>query len=421
MENGRINTPVTCVHIITRMDRGGSAENTLLTVRHLAGDRYHPVLITGPSTESQMSEKERTATEDEIRDLREHGIPVMVCPLLYRRISLWRDPLAFIWLLAALMRLKPQIVHTHTSKAGILGRWAAFFNRVPVICHTPHGHVFYGYFGPLKRAFFIWLERLTSRITDRIICLTEGEMADHIAFGIAPEHAFLVCPSGVDIESFKKNGNTRIAKGVRRKLGIPKQGLVVGTVGRHVKVKGHEVLLAAFRRILEKRPDALLCLLGDGPLKEDLERIAREWEIMDRVRFIPWETDPRPVMSLYDIFVFPSLNEGMGRALVEAMAMAKPVIATRTGGIPDLVQEGVNGILVPPGDESSLADAMLTLAERPWRMQRMGEMSETLAERFSLRVMMDRIERLYGSLLAGDGKSRGACPSHLAEIRMHHC
>jgi len=390
-------------------------------VRHLAGGRYHPVLITGPSTESEMSEQESTATEDEIRNLREEGIPVMVCPFLYRRISLWHDPLAFMWLLATLMRLRPQIVHTHTSKAGILGRWAAFLTRVPVICHTPHGHIFYGYFGPLKRAFFIWLERLTSRITDRIICLTEGEMADHLSFRIAPEHAFLVCPSGVDIESFKKKGNTRIAQGVRKKLGIPEEGLVVGTVGRHVKVKGHQVLLAAFRKMLEKRPNVLLCLLGDGPLKGDLERTAQEWEIMDRVRFIPWETDPRPVMSLYDIFVFPSLNEGMGRALVEAMAMAKPVIATRTGGIPDLVQEGVNGILVPPGDESSLADAMLTLAERPWRMQRMGEMSETLAERFSLRVMMERIERLYGSLLSGDGSPCNLNISRLAGMRMHHC
>ena len=205
----RMQGPITCVHIITRMDKGGSAENTFLTLRHLNRDRFKPVLMIGPTTESEMSPKERDAKYRDLQGLVADGITVQVCPYLYRRISWFYDLMAFIWIWRRVRKLRSEIVHTHTSKAGILGRWAAFVNHVPIICHTPHGHIFYGYFGPVKRTLFMWLERLTSRITHRIICLTEGEKADSLRFKIAPEHKLFVCPSGVDLDWIKKGVNRR--------------------------------------------------------------------------------------------------------------------------------------------------------------------------------------------------------------------
>ncbi len=380
------------------MDKGGSAENTFLTVKHLSRDRFKPALIIGPTTESGMSEQEKKAKYEELQGLVKDGIRVEVCPYLYRRISLFHDLMAFFWLLVAIRRLRPEIVHTHTSKAGILGRWAAFFNRVPIILHTPHGHIFYGYFGPGKRVFFLWMERITSLITHRIICLTEGEKADNIHLKIAPEHRFSVCPSGVNIQAMKKGTNPGISKDWQKRLGISQEDLVIGTIGRLVKIKGPDFLLKASREVLARKPNAMFCFLGSGPLKEDLERMAKEWGIINRARFIPWEQDPNHILAFFDIFVFPSLNEGMGRALVEAMAMKKPVIATRTGGIPDLVHDGVNGLLVPPSDESALADAILKLADRPDEMQRMGQRGEKMAERFSLDVMIKKIESMYRDL-----------------------
>ena len=395
--------PLTCVHIITRMDKGGSAENTFLTVRDLQRQKYRPILIYGPTTESRMPPQEMEARRRDLQQLRDDGIGIMLCPHLVRRISLFHDCLAFFWLITTLRRLRPHIVHTHTSKAGILGRWAAFFNRVPIICHTPHGHVYYGYFGGLKETFFKWLERVTSLITHKIVCLTDGEKTDHLQFKIAPEHNFLVCPSGVDIKRINKGNNHTLSKEWQKRLGIHHDDLVIGTVGRLVEIKGPIFLLMAGREILAQKPEALFCFLGSGPLKEELETKAEAWGISHRVRFIPWEPDPAPILALYDIFVLPSLNEAMGRAIVEAMAMKKPVIATRIGGIPDLVHDGVNGLLVPPSHSSALAEAILRLADDPEMVQRMGRMSEQMAKGYSLEVMIKKIEEMYQDLLLSQG------------------
>ncbi|MGA1867614.1 MAG: glycosyltransferase family 4 protein [bacterium] len=382
-----------CIHIITRMDKGGSAENTYLTVKNI--NKFRPLLIIGPTTESTMSEKERRERDENMKALVSDGIQVRVCPFLFRRISLLNDLRAFLWLFFTIRKLHPAIVHTHTSKAGILGRWAAFLNRVPFICHTPHGHIFFGYFHPLIMTLFLFLERITSLITQRIICLTEGEKKDIIKLRIAPESKLFVCPSGIDTGSFKEEMNSELTAQWRKRLGINEDDIVVGTVGRLVKIKGHIFLLKAFHRLLPAQPNLLFCFVGSGPLKKELTRKAEGWGIIDRVRFIPWEADIRPILSLFDIFVFPSLNEGMGRALVEAMTMKKPAVATRISGIPDLVHEGINGLLVPPADARALGEAILWLAERPEERKRMGEAGEIIADTYSVDAMIEILETIY--------------------------
>ncbi|MGA1826335.1 MAG: glycosyltransferase, partial [bacterium] len=255
---------------------------------------------------------------------------------------------------------------------------------------------------PLKLFLFMWVERVTSLITHRIICLTQGEKRDIIRLTIAPESKIFVCPSGIDIEALKRKISPKLSAQWRTKLGIKKEDILIGTVGRLVEIKGHIFLLKAFRELLAANPDILLCFLGSGPLNNELMSKATGWGINNRVRFIPWQPDPRPILSLLDIFVFPSLNEGMGRALVEAMAMKKPAIATRISGIPDLVHDGINGLLVPPADARALGEAILWLVERPDDRQKMGKAGERIADNYSVDIMLKKIEELYSILDKND-------------------
>ncbi len=192
------------LHVITRFDKGGSAENTFLTVRDLDKARYDVVLIKGEgaSPPGNSEDLEARAVEANIAAARKHHVRLICLCHLVRDIQPFSDLAAFFSLLGIIRREKPHIVHTHTSKAGILGRWAAYFCRVPIIVHTPHGHVFWGYFHPRQTRLFILLERWTARITTAIVALTPQEKEDHLHLRIAPEKKFTVIHSGVDLGTF---------------------------------------------------------------------------------------------------------------------------------------------------------------------------------------------------------------------------
>ncbi|MBU0652909.1 MAG: glycosyltransferase family 4 protein, partial [Proteobacteria bacterium] len=289
------------------------------------------------------------------------------------------------------------IVHTHTSKAGILGRWAAWFCRVPVIVHTPHGHVFWGYFGAWQTRLFILLERWTARITDAIVTLTPQEKEDHLRFRIAPEEKFTVIHSGIDLRMFR--ADLYQPSEAKAFLGIPPEMTVVGTVGRLTSVKGQEVLIRAASELIRRGEKFFLVLLGDGELRRDLEQLALRLGIAEAVRFFGWRPDVAQVMALFDIFCLPSRNEGMGKVLVEAMAMGKPIIASSIGGIPDIVRSGENGILVPVGDTAAWAEAIARLCRDPEERRRMGDAGMQMAPRYSSEEMVKMIDQLYGKLL----------------------
>jgi len=320
-------------------------------------------------------------------------VKILTLPSIIRSIAPAQDIKAFFSLISIFKSEKPRIVHTHTSKAGILGRWAAFFAKVPVIVHTPHGHVFWGYFNKCKTSVFLFLEHLTARITDRIITLTEHEKKDHLRFTIAPETKFAVIHSGVDLSKF--SGVTADAFEMKKKLGISEKSFVIGTVGRLTPVKGQRYLLEAATKVVRQRPDTLFVFLGDGELLTELTEMASVLGIKDHVKFLGWRPEVADVMSTFDIFVLPSLNEGMGKVLVEAMAMGKPIIASNVGGIPDLVTHGLNGLLVPPADADAMADAIVTLHDDPSKAKKMAEKGKVIAAGYSVDAMIQKIDRLY--------------------------
>ena len=282
------------------------------------------------------------------------------------------------------------------SKAGIVGRWAAWLAGVPVILHTPHGHVFWGYFGPAKTRFFVFLEKLSALVTDRLVMLTEQERIDHLRVGIAPAETFATIHSGVDLAPFTAAKAARDE--ARRSLGIPEGAFAVGTVGRLTAIKGPGVLMAAARTVIERSPQSVFVFLGAGEMLEALQAQAAALGIEGHVRFAGWRPDVARMMSALDCFAFPSINEGMGKALVEAMALGKPVVASRVGGIIDLVDDGVSGFLVPPADPQALADRILFLLENPETARRMAARASGTAAAYSSAAMVRKIEALYADL-----------------------
>jgi len=386
------------LHIITRLDRGVSAKNTIITVTGLDKKKYDITLIKGPTFESNMSKEEYTSVIANLKKAQLKGVKVTNIPFLLRRINPFFDLLAFFSLYILLIKENPIIVHFHTSKAGLLGRLAAKLAGVPIIVHTPHGHVFFGYFGPFKTKIFILLEKLASRITDKIVTLSNREKEDYILFKIAEEDKFSVIYSGIELNTLKESSSEE-KQNLKKELGIPENSLIIGTAGRLVPVKGPEFLVKASKYIISKYPDTYFMFTGDGPLEQDLKRKALEMGISDNIIFLGWRDDLAKIISIYDIFVLPSLNEGMGRVLVEAMALGKSIVASNVGGIPDLVIHGKNGFLVPPKNPKELAKYIQVLLEDKDKREKMGLAGKEMAYNFTSERMVEKIANLYKKLL----------------------
>jgi glycosyltransferase involved in cell wall biosynthesis len=292
---------------------------------------------------------------------------------------------------------RPYIVHTHSSKAGLLGRLAAKIAGVPHIVHTPHGHVFYGHFGFLASKIFLWIEKIFSRFTDRMVSLTDGEMDDYIKLSVCSPEKLLKIHSGVDVKKFIQSNGNIMEK--RRSLGLDQSGNVVGFVGWLLPIKGPEYLLKAMEYIWQEHPEASLVFVGKGDLDVDLRAQALQVSANGRVKFLGWREDIHEIMPIFDMLVLPSLNEGMGRVLVEAMAAGKPVVASRVGGIPDLVRHGETGYLVPPADEKALADGVKKILNDPERARLMGQRGKEFCQQFSLEAMIEKLDDLYSDLI----------------------
>lgn len=384
---------LTVCHVITRLDKGGSAESTHITVVGLDKRRYHVVLIKGLGLEFAMSHLENESVTRDLQFAEDAGVKIITLPELVREIRPLQDLIAGIKLYRLFRHLRPDIVHTHTSKAGVLGRWAAFFAGVPRIIHTPHGHVFWGYFGKIRTRFYILVERLTTMFTDWIVALTDKEGADYIRYKVAPAEKVITIHSGVDLE---KMGTTSVhSEKVRSALEIGENQVVVGTIGRLTSIKGHKYLVEAAQKIVASVSQVVFLIVGDGSLRKALEDQVKQLSLSSYFRFTGWRPDIPEMLSIMDIFVLPSLNEGMGRVLVEAMAVGKPVVGSNVGGIPTLISHGQNGLVVMPRDAEDLARALTELIKDQSLRERFGNSGRTMAKAFGVKAMVDKIEMLY--------------------------
>jgi glycosyltransferase involved in cell wall biosynthesis len=376
---------VRVLHVITRLTLGGSAENTVASMVGLAAAGYGGPLALG------IAESDRTSVDA----ARCRGVRLLDVSALGREVGA-RDVAALAQLLSVIRRVRPAVVHTHTSKAGFIGRLAARLARVPAVIHQPHGHIFYGYYGPRRTAAYVALERLAARWTDRIVTLTDRGTEEHLARGIGRRAQYRAVPSGVPTAELRAKSPGRGA--ARAALGVPANAFLVGGLGRFVPVKGFDMLLAALPAVVAAVPSARVVLVGDGPERVTLEAQASALGVRARLLITGATTDIARYVAACDVLAAPSRNEGMGRALVEAMALGVPVVATEVGGIPAVIGDGACGRLVPAGDVGALADALIELGVDAALCAKLGAAAVERAEAFSTTVADAAMRAIYEEL-----------------------
>jgi glycosyltransferase involved in cell wall biosynthesis len=374
------------VHVITRLTVGGSSENTVSTIEALERVGYASTLVLGPESEPPS-----------IEDARRRGCRVVEIEGLVREISPARDVAAVLSLWRLFRRLRPAIVHTHTSKAGFVGRLAAWLAGVPAVIHQPHGHIFYGYWSRPRTALFVALERIAAHWTDTIVTLTPLEVHEHVERGIGRRPQYAVVPSGVPTAALRSAAPSRGE--ARARLGLPSGAYVVAGVGRFVPIKGFDLLVAALLDVVARVPRAHVLLIGDGGERGALEAQARALGVADRLHITGTVTDVIGLLAAADVLAAPSRNEGMGRVLVEAMALGLPVVGARVGGIPDVIVDGECGLLVPPDDPAALAGALVELGRDAGRRAKLGAAARPRAEAFSTTVSTAAMRGIYDGLL----------------------
>jgi glycosyltransferase involved in cell wall biosynthesis len=268
---------------------------------------------------------------------------------------------------------------------------------VPVIVHSPHGHNFYGYFGPLASRLVVILERFMAYFTTRMIVFTELEKKDLAAFRVARPQKIAVVNSGLDLERYRK---TNIEAGKKKaELKAAPDALLVGMVGRLDPIKGPKYFVEAGRLILQKFPQVKFLVVGDGSLRNSLECQCKKLNILESFIFTGWREDIPELLSILDLLVLPSLNEAVGRILIEAAACGIPVVATRVGGVPEIVKDNETGILVPPRDALALARGISALLEDKGKRLAMAEAARRwVDDKFSAGVMVNKISNCYEEL-----------------------
>lgn len=378
--------PIRVVNVLARLNVGGPAIHVSLLTQRMAPPDYESFLVTGTvgGAEGDMT---WYATE--------RGVTPIIIPTLGRELHPIRD-IATLWKLYRLLRqLKPDVVATHTAKAGFVGRVAAWLAGAPVIVHTYHGHVFHGYFSPAKTRLFLLLERFAARLSDAIIALTPGQRDDLVnVYHIAPASKFIVMGYGLDLSAFA--AAQRHSGTFRRAWGVAGDAPLITIVGRLAPVKNHALFLQAAVKLREVLPAARFAIVGDGELRTELEAQVDALGLRDAVFFTGWQKDVTPVYADSDVLVISSVNEGTPFTVIEAMAAGCPVVSTAVGGVPDFLNYGELGKLVPSGDADALAGALVETVQQPPDAEALRAL---IVERYGIDRLVRDLDALYRGLL----------------------
>jgi len=382
--------PVRVARVIARLNIGGPAQHAILLAAGLDRARFVTTLVTGVVSRG----------EGDFSGLAHaRGVNPVVVPELGRAIHPARDLTALIKLVRLFRALRPDIVHTHTAKAGTLGRLAARLARVPVKIHTFHGHVLEGYFSrPVTRAF-LEIERRLARTTDRLVTVSPRLKAQLLAMGIGRPEQVEVVPLGLDLERFRRARPA--SPTLRPSLGLADGASVLGIVGRLVRIKDHATLFQALARLHTEGRGVHLTVVGDGEERARLEGLASSLGLGRRIHFLGWRVDLETILKELDVVICASRNEGTPVALIEAMAAGIPVLSTDVGGVADLVTHGLTGWLVSPGDPDAMASGIRHLLDDGPLRGRLAAAGQAVAlDRHDVARLISRVEVLYADLLA---------------------
>lgn len=377
------------LQIITRLSVGGSSNHSILLVAHLDKKDFDVTLIKG----------NEAADEGNLEDLlsQEEITPVLVSQLR-REVSLKNDLIAFLKLYRLMSREKPDIIHTHSAKAGALGRVAAKLVGVPIIIHTFHGHLFRGYFGSSKTKLVIFIERVLSLISTKIIAVTKSQEEELLQYKIAPKRKLVNIPLGLELDAFI---NLDGGKGkFKSELGLEPSDLLIGSIARLVPVKGHSYLFQAAKKVISAFPNVRFLIVGDGMLRSQLEGLVNGLGIQDNVIFCGFRKDLPRIFADLDILALTSLNEGLPVAVIEAMASQIAVVAYDVGGVKDLIEPGVNGISLPFGEIDGLGESIIYLLKNARERERLGQNGRRKVYPYlHYKRMIRDVENLYTELL----------------------
>lgn len=382
------------IHIITKLELGGAQQTTLYTLAHLDRSRYIPVLICGPSG-ILLPEARRIP-----------GLKIHVCPHLIREISPYHDFLALISIRRIILSERmghegPVIVHTHSSKAGIVGRCAAWLAGISIRIHSVHGFGFNPYQPPLMKWGLIASEIFTGILTTKMIFVSRDNLRDAIRLCITNERKACIIRSGIEWERFTGIGAERIDRiMVRNGLGISGDTMLIGMIACFKPQKAPLDFIRMAYLVCQRFPETHFMIAGDGELRKEIEEVINVLGLQDNILLLGWRRDIPELIRAMDIMVLTSLWEGLPKVVIEAQLMGVPVIATRTSGVNEIIQDGINGFLVTPKRPDVMARKVIELLDMPGTLKRMGfNAKSSVPEEFDLKRIVKAHEGLYEDLV----------------------
>ena len=379
------------LQIVTRLVGRGVPRQVLKIATGLDADRYEVDVLAGRSEAHEKSLWE---------EARHSGVSTHYVASLQRQVGP-SAVAAFSAIYRHIRRGCYDIVHTHISTAGILGRLAARAAGVSVVLHTYHGRIAELHDGSLRSRVFLACERLVARQTDALVACSEDMVRHYLECGVGVERQYRVIYNAIDPDAFlREEGPGEKPAGLEGKL-------IVGTAASLTPEKGLDVLLRAMPELLRRCPDVYLLILGEGPLRSDLQRMIREMELEQSVGLPGHVEDVRSWLAAFQVFVLPSKSDGVPTAILEAMAMELPVVASRVGGVPEILRQGEIGVMVDPGDPRQLAQALASLLEDPSKCKHLGRIGrQRVRQTFGLDCMIGRLDELYMELLQAKNRQR---------------
>jgi glycosyltransferase involved in cell wall biosynthesis len=370
------------LHLITRLELGGAQQNTLYCTENHDRGLFDVELVAGSG--GYLDDEARAIPDARVR----------LVPWLRHEIDPWRDALALFRLRSYMVARRIDVLHTHSSKAGILGRLAAHLAGVPLIVHTVHGWSFNDTQSPARRRTYVALERMAARFTDRIVVVSSRNRDRGLALGIGRPEQYEVVHSGIDVEVFRHPRIDRHT--LRRELGYEDGHVVVGTVAclKPQKAPLDFVRTAGETHALDDR--VRFFIAGDGPLRREVETEIDRRGLRGVVRVLGWRRDVVDLLHAMDVFLLTSLFEGLPRAVLQAMAARVPVVATEVDGTPEVVRHRETGLLVPPARSDLASRAVVEMAtDEALRRRCVEEAARTLTREFEISDMVRRLDRLY--------------------------
>ena len=368
------------LHVITHLPIGGAQDNTLYTVELLNKDKYDISLSCNLNGELVSRAKK-------VKHLKLYDVPN-----LRREVSIINDIRAFLYLYKLIKKENFTIIHTHSSKAGFLGRVAAMLNKTPIVIHTIHGFAFHDYMNSFKKNIFIYLEKLSAKWTHGLVTVSNLNKKKVVDLGIAPIEKLKNIYSGIDLTLFINEKNDQF----RKELNLDSNHLLLGSVGRLSNQKDPITMIEAFCIVIKRFPSAHLTLVGDGELRDDILIKIDQLQLNGRVHLTGNKNDPWRIYHSLDVFIMSSIYEGLGRSITEALSCGVPVVCTSVEGVPEIVRDNETGILVPPKNPGALATGIINSLNDMDNAKRMAEEGRKFVnENFDVNKMVDDIDSLY--------------------------